>query len=281
MTGWILLGFLGLGCGVSRPQVEDRAFALTTFQHAGGITTCLSCHTADRPLPINGFVHYNNEDCSQCHVPGGLWTQHSFPHAPTPVSCAQCHEKDRKAPVAGVTHGNGSDCVGCHTPATTWATGASFSHNPMPTACATCHESKRPAPVGGFAHYNNQDCVGCHTPTTWANYKLYPHSPVPVNCASCHENKRPASSTHPSINNAAVTDKSHFATKDCYLCHLPAAGANRVFSFSHSNAVGTNINFCLPCHYTQGKNKHGSANYFTGDGLCYNCHKTKRSWNAN
>lgn len=234
MTGWILLVFLGLGCGVSRPQVEDRAFALTTFQHAGGITTCLSCHTADRPLPINGFAHYNNEDCSQCHVPGGLWTQHSFPHAPTPVSCAQCHEKDRKAPVAGVPHGNGSDCVGCHTPGTTWATGTSFSHNPMPTACATCHESKRPA-----------------------------------------------SSTHPSINNPAVTDKSHFATKDCYLCHLPAAGANRVFSFSHSNAVGTNINFCLPCHYTQGKNKHGSANYFTGDGLCYNCHKTKRSWNAN
>jgi hypothetical protein len=195
----------------------------------------------------------------------------------------QVHAQDRKAPVLGVVHGNNSDCVGCHSVGTNWATSGGSPHNPTPSTCSTCHAVDRPAPVNGQPHYNGNDCATCHVAGgVWANYKLYSHTPVTTNCNSCHENNRPALSRHPSQNNAAVTDKRHYAAKDCSTCHKTPVGT-RVFSFVHTNSAGGRINFCLPCHYTKGWSEHGGSGRgnFSGDGNCYSCHNRGKSWNAN
>ncbi len=274
--------FVFWGCDIKKPTVE-ASFATVGFRHTGTETTCVTCHLQNRPAAINGFSHYNNNDCVSCHIAGGLWTTHTF-HAQNsnPVSCSSCHEKDRKAAVLGVPHGNGDDCVGCHTVSNSWATGAS-PHNPLPTSCTSCHTADRPAPVNGQPHYNNGDCVTCHVAGgLWASYKLYGHTPLPTSCNQCHENKRPALSNHPSQNTAAVTDKRHYVTKDCYACHKTPTTTPRLFKFAHTNAANAKIGFCLPCHYNKGWTKHsGSPSYFVGDGTCFNCHNQGKSWNAN
>lgn len=279
--GLLLLSsfLLSLGC-VKRPQLELSQLGLVSFKHTGTEATCLNCHTADRPAAINGVNHFNNEDCLYCHVAGSTWTNHNY-HTkyPNPTSCNQCHEKDRKPPASGVPHGNGGDCVSCHTVGANWASSGS-PHNPEPSECASCHAVDRPAPVNGYPHYNGNDCKTCHVAGgAWASYKLYAHSPVPTSCNSCHEVERPALSNHPSQNNSSVTLKTHYVSKDCYSCHKPPAGGTRAFSFVHTNANSSKINFCLPCHYTKGWDKHSNnPSYFTGDGLCFNCHNKGKSW---
>lgn len=277
----MLVAISGLiaACDVKQPTVE-AAYAMVSFRHTGTETTCLTCHTGDRPAPVNSVTHYNNGDCISCHVAGTLWSNHSFhSHNTTPTACTSCHEKDRKAPVNGAIHGNGADCVGCHTVASNWATGSS-PHNPTPTSCNQCHTNDRPAPVNGIVHYNGEDCVTCHVPGgIWANYKLYSHTPVSTSCNQCHENKRPALSAHPSQDDPAVTDKRHYVSKDCATCHKTPT-TNRIFTFGHTNYKGSKISFCLPCHYTKGWKEHGGSGSasFSGDGNCYNCHNKGRSW---
>lgn len=266
-------------CDIKQPKVE-ASYASVSFKHTGTETTCLTCHTDQRPAAVNSFSHYDNADCKYCHTAGGKWTDHNFhSNNGTPTKCSNCHEKDRKAAVAGVPHGSGGDCVSCHSVGSNWATGAS-PHNPTPTSCTSCHASNRPAPVNGYAHYNGDDCVTCHVPGgVWANYKLYSHTPVSATCNQCHSNDRPALSKHPSQNDPAVTDKRHYVAKDCTICHKPPT-TTRVFSFVHTNSTGGKINFCLPCHYTKGWDKHGSthSSYFTGDGTCYSCHNRGKTW---
>lgn len=277
---WLVLtGGMLQGCDVQQPKVEAK-YARASFKHSSTETTCLNCHTADRPAAVNSFTHYNNNDCILCHVAGSLWTDHAF-HAKnaTPTACATCHEKDRKPPAGGVAHGSGADCVGCHSVGSSWATGSS-PHSPAPTSCNSCHESNRPAPVNGLAHYNGADCVNCHVAGgIWANYKLYSHTPVSSTCNQCHTNDRPALSAHPSQNDPAVTNKQHYVSKDCASCHKTPT-TNRIFSFMHTNYQGSKINFCLPCHYTKGWNEHGGSGSvsFSGDGNCYNCHNKGKSW---
>ncbi len=268
-----------VGCDIQQPKVEV-SFASVSFKHSGVETTCLSCHATDAPAAVNSFTHYNNNDCKMCHYAGQKWTDHNF-HSQnsTPTTCTTCHEKDRKSPVSGVTHGSGGDCVSCHTIGANWAVGAS-PHNPTPTSCLNCHTSDRPASVNGYEHYNGNDCVGCHIPGgVWANYKTYSHTPTTANCNQCHENHRPALSDHPSQNDSKVTDKRHYVSKDCSTCHKTPT-TTRVFSFLHTNYLSSKINFCLPCHYSKGWEKHGSTHptYFTGDGTCYNCHNLGKSW---
>ncbi len=258
------------------------------YSHQPAPATCVSCHAADRPAStVNGFSHTQSGtgECASCHTyPGVKWTSGTYSHSPTPASCNSCHSSTRPTTTSNrfshTQYGTG-DCVSCHTQnvGTNW-TGGNYNHAPAPASCNLCHSGDRPAAVvNGFSHatYGTGDCVSCHTNlgTTWAG-GMFSHAPTPSACNSCHETQRP--STHAYPNMAAGT--GHYTAKDCYACHRPKMTGITTFVYGHSNAVNTNIRFCLPCHLSQGQTKHsGSSSVsFAGDGNCYNCHTKKRSW---
>jgi hypothetical protein len=113
----------------------DMKFATTqnAYSHTIGLTSCTNCHSANRPAPVNGFVHYANNDCVSCHHPGStnntngftqaqiesaFLTAYAYTHPTTLTSCASCHEKNR--PSAATGHVQGADCVSCHHTNDTW-----------------------------------------------------------------------------------------------------------------------------------------------------------------
>ena len=121
-------------------------------------TTCLPCHTGERPVSNAG------------------WVSTTYQNSPF----------DYGTNASGITHGDGQDCAACHRgPGTgvwgstqNWVNGV-FTHGPTTisgTTCIACHLSQRPtSPVGPagttpFDHSLNGtgDCLGCHQATVAA-----------------------------------------------------------------------------------------------------------------
>ena len=206
-------------------------------------------------------------------------------HSPAP--CAGCHEKDRPA----APHAATGDCSTCHTfpDWKTIATSSGTTHDGKETSCAGCHEKDRPA----APHYGTTDCISCHKIAGWSPSETYSHSPKPASCAECHDKDKPAAASsraYPAVGTPTdyTTDgtypgSGHFYGKDCVTCHLTPAEGQSQFAFTHSKPAA---NFCLPCHFADGKAKHGttSTSKITKQwGNCYNCHKSfdaaqSRSW---
>lgn len=212
-----------------------------------------------------------------------------YQHSGLETSCQECHEKDRPAAVNGQAHGGGGDCIGCHNQAAWRGSGAgTFSHTPTPTSCASCHNADRPVGPAGARRFDHSitvgmgDCVGCHAGRAGVDWTaaVYPHTPVPTSCNSCHSTNRPLVTRYPG-SNANVA--GHYDLKDCNACHVSRSATVTRFLFQHSNSVNQNINFCLPCHLQDGRDEHQGDNRvnLTGDGNCFDCHRTRRSWRRN
>lgn len=131
------------------------------------LSTCLPCHTGERPVSTTG------------------WVSPTYPQAPF----------DYGTNARGVGHGNGMDCVVCHDGAATrngslsWQ-GGYFAHGPgtaSESTCIACHTTQRPdllpgttpAAMAALLRYDHAssgtgDCMGCHQATvtagTYANY---------------------------------------------------------------------------------------------------------------
>jgi hypothetical protein len=214
----------------------------------------------------------------------------------TSLACQECHEKNRK----DVNHYPGQDCKGCHIP-TSWKEATNFGHSPIPTQCSACHGDGQRFDSYPTNHMvvGSTDCISCHRASinnNFANWTggTFVHGPEIIaakNCNSCHATDRPPVVTltniNPSINDARVIDKSHFAAKDCFACHQAPTGTQLVNwrgsnagQYEHSNAAGGNINFCLSCHMRdEHVNNDGSvAADIVNDGKCQQCHQRQRSW---
>jgi hypothetical protein len=130
---------LGLGdclpCHSSSSQT--RLWSGGFFQHPPSLTSCLGCHTADRPpfaiYPDNGgFVmdHYGSRDCAECHKPmGGSTFRFQFEHTQASgagvTSCLPCHLSYGQSQ-SGPNHGPGvADCIACHRTQVPWSSPSS------------------------------------------------------------------------------------------------------------------------------------------------------------
>lgn len=244
--------------------------------------SCNGCHAKDRPAA----PHDQKADCVGCHsFPAFKGTLTATSHDPKPASCVGCHEKDRPAP----PHEAKQDCVGCHSFPSFKTAVSAFNHVPTPTSCVGCHEKNRPA----APHIANKDCVGCHAYPSFKRV-AFSHLPKPALCEDCHTrpttvglraypNQGPPAGFNP--NDPKALGSKHYVGKDCAACHrTPDEGAS-AFAFTHSTPKA---DFCLPCHFNQGRGQHANENRATlsGFGNCFNCHKNfdknaNRSFNAN
>ncbi|MEZ4743889.1 MAG: cytochrome c3 family protein [Bdellovibrionota bacterium] len=311
---------------VEKPQVSE-AKSIPTIDHSGINSNCISCHEMERFPVTNEFPHGEGKDCSECHKYDKTkkWTNllsfkhdpmpnscnschepsrpekphtqtgecascHSYPqwrldtaslHDPIPSSCISCHEKDRPSS----PHEKTKDCVGCHA-FPNWKRAASFDHIPEPESCVTCHESQRPT----FPHPQESDCKSCHKFPSFTN-ALFSHTPKPESCGEyCHTRptnpyNRAYPNQGPPLGYQDGDDGSgHLLGKDCSECHLTPVENKNTWEFNHSTPK---LTFCLPCHFNEGKTKHGTNNPLTyileGFGNCYSCHKNydksqSRNW---
>ncbi|MGE0762746.1 MAG: hypothetical protein AB7N80_05660 [Bdellovibrionales bacterium] len=212
------------------------------------------------------------------------------------LQCMDCHESDRK----DVAHFAGQDCAGCHVPGPGWAVSADAAHNPVPVQCKSCHADGATYdryPVGHMAIASGSDCIDCHKASISAGFMdwkggLFAHDATLIagrNCSSCHAADRPpivnSTNINPSINDARVVDKTHFAAKDCFYCHnAPPTGNSwrgaSANQYEHTDASGIKLNFCLSCHMrSEHVGVHGSVNSdLDTDGKCQQCHQKRRSW---
>lgn len=213
------------------------------FDHAGIVNGCNECHEVDRPAPVEGVIHGENKDCSECHSfnrDKGWASLSSFNHIPTPNSCLECHESARPTTE---THIKKVDCKLCHE-YNDWKK-ITFSHTPEPETCLTCHEVDRPK----VPHVAAGDCKLCHTNPDWSKTHTYNHDPLPKTCIECHAAKRPA--------------KPHDAEGECSGCHKFPNWSQAV-SFNHYQPKPTS---CGTCH----NSKRPAAPHPT-DGDCVGCH---------
>ncbi len=261
------------------------------FSHSPKPTSCLSCHTAQRPTTvINRFNHQTAGmgDCVSCHASTTVWSGGTYNHSPAPTSCNTCHSTNKPTGVVNkFDHAHSAvastDCKQCHTSYTVWS-GGHYGHTPNPTTCTNCHTSQRPTTtINGFNHQTmggTGDCASCHTSkTTWSG-GLFSHSPIPTSCTTCHASDRPANAIYPS---PTQTVAGHYATPassgagkpgDCVNCHKAKSGSVTSFSWTHYSASNVKASTCIPCHLQKGKNEHGNN---VQD--CKNCHSSLSTWN--
>lgn len=269
------------GTGNTIPAGETASTTVSSVGNSGVIVTPYFNPPASGQPIYASYTHLDSNstpyDCNKCHaVPAinsssayTVWRQGKFhQNVATPTSCANCHYKEMPnasytgynhvslvSTTGAVTLPNGSkltmDCKSCHTSnwGVNWtgATGGSPhpTNSPFPTSCNSCHTSERPTTM------TVKTSSGWTTPTSFTYF-----------------------------DNFTIT--GHYTSKDCYACHRPKTNTITTFNFDHSNAQGTKITFCMPCHYRDGQNAHGttSTRITTNnhDGNCYNCHTTKKSW---
>lgn len=244
-----------------------------------GVKSCNGCHIEKRPIA----PHDQQSDCISCHTYPEWKSSITSLHNPKPDSCNSCHEKDRPT----LPHVAEQDCVGCHSPSTFIQSVSAFNHEPKPQNCVSCHEKNRPA----APHVAGKDCVGCHSFPTFTSVS-FSHTPKPAMCEECHV--RPATTgirAYPNqgppvgfvADDPAALGSRHYLGKDCSSCHKTPDEGAAVFTFTHSTPKAE---FCLPCHFNEGREGHNSPNRgtFTEFGDCFTCHKNfdkdvLRNWN--
>jgi hypothetical protein len=103
-------------CGFNRPAVNDSAFQKPKIDHANFTASCVSCHEATRPPPVDVIPHGSGQDCAVCHryiTADPIWKSFSqFSHVPAPTACIPCHGSLR--PKANPHPDTKADCVSCH-----------------------------------------------------------------------------------------------------------------------------------------------------------------------
>ncbi len=242
-------------------------------------TTCISCHSAARPMTIVGSAGLVNN----LTPVGGLF--------------------DHTLPV-----GQG-DCVTCHSAnaaniGVSWAD-AVFAHPTNLTTCMNCHTAaQRPTgPVGNNPVFNHDidsggrgDCVSCHNRPenlgrTWQQAK-FGHSPTPAACMSCHA----SDPGYTAIQNVVKNQMVHVfpGMPDCVRCHAGPSMAGQWTSWVaqvgvtngvytpratlgvfHSN-FGSTPSSCTTCHTNERPKVPVGASGFnhgtSGQGECASCH---------
>lgn len=159
------------------------------------------------------------------------------------------------------------------------------NHASLTSDCASCHESDRPKEINNKIHGGGYACESCHQTTEnprWYKTIEFSHLPTPQNCETCHVRPEIAySRSYPNIgtpskfnpNDPNALGSGHLVGMDCGQCHKSPAEKSTSFEWDHS---GKNPGVCLPCHYAEGKSKHGSLPIgidLTGFGNCASCHK--------
>ncbi len=244
-------------------------------QHIPTIKQCDDCHNTTAWIPAPLFSHALEAElqgCSNCHndqttslAKGmGAITNHLSP----PVE---------------------SECNSCHSSLTSWTSLNVLDHSNF-GECSSCHEGKFAGvsmkDVGHVA--TTSDCISCHIRTAWIPAVGKDHSGVA--CAGCHAGSAPASGlkNYPTqgipSNYATIVPypgTNHYVGKDCSSCHKSYSA----WAFNSTTTGHSGLKFCLPCHFSQGKSKHGitSTRYGVSDWgtACVSCHTKVRSWDAN
>lgn len=272
----------GNDCGTCHYYSKTQKWnALLDYAHKGE-KTCGQCHEPKRPAKD----HVKSMDCVQCHTNPDWSKTGTFDHVPHPKECLVCHKDKQPSP----THYGGADCMGCHKYNKWNEKNSSYNHFTGTDACTKCHADDRPA----LPHDQTQDCKSCHSFSDWKTTS-YTHAAGLKECAeSCHARPTEVYSRAypkqgpPEGYDAADTDYDgygHLYGKNCGECHISPGDGVNTWGFDHSKPK---LNFCLPCHYNQGEQKHGTGNNsydFTKFGNCVNCHKNydknvTRSWST-
>jgi hypothetical protein len=232
-----------------------------TFDHAGIVDNCSSCH-GDNPTntpvgPSKNAGHVTTtQDCSVCHVVG-TFTTAVFNHAGITDNCASCHDgADAVGTVKSVSHlPTTQDCSVCHN--TDAFAGARFDHQGVVDNCSSCHNGttaigKVPPPD----HVpTNSECNVCHQ-TSGFIPAIFEHTGIVDNCSSCH-----------GAGFAQGKSSTHVATiKDCGVCHNTRTFVGAVFD--HTGIVDN----CSSCHGVTATGKHGAHIQTAQD--CHQCHTT-------
>lgn len=240
---------------------------LKPFTHQPTPINCAYCHELRRPKktdlpppaqPLKG--HFDEKDCSQCHLtqsnetPHFMW-QHKSANGAQITTCLPCHEERRPSP----EHNTGIDCASCHMDTNKdWIESVKSPHpdnSPIPIRCAGCHEKANPGrpesttlpgaskPVKG--HFDKVDCVECHLPRNKANQHFdntFDHNAngnPRITCLPCHEAQRPEGL----INNHF--EHSIAGKGDCFQCHKQA-GESWDGHYGHTPMPQK----CAGCHET-------------------------------
>ena len=256
-------------CGVSTPSLSSASFATANFQHSGLETSCLTCHSSNRPTGIN-----------------------------TPVTWSATNVN---APFDYASHGGTMDCASCHQSKAgfmTWANwgGANYVHLSVLTACTSCHTPQRPdlqvpaiaaSALGGFDHATSatsQDCFSCHSASmsrgTFASIALggdwsggqaagarnydpafddvMSTNPITFSGTSVATVGTLAYTSHMAMNHSTTQIPAGVISGNCNVCHadLASTGAARPGYFHSSltalaTAAGVTINqptACSDCH---------------------------------
>ena len=309
----------GQNCNLCHDSaVKPRPASGNRMQGTGGNQShyakfdCYSCHStasAFRDWDSGGTRHKNAIGntvpfCLPCHFDAGngnhgvsepTWFQppsfdisvvRVIPSANAPLdTCSQCHQVDK-----------------------TWqeAVGTT-AHTPTQNQCGSCHGKGQSSDhITKFKpnhfDFGVRDCFECHQSTRDLGYQnwtggVYLHTAANVsdrNCNSCHETDRPSSGQR-----MQGTGSSHYGKFDCYSCHSTDQqfGDWGSSSTRHKIATGAKVQFCLPCHYNKGQDKHRKSHpdWFqppTFDiaavgviptksaplGSCNDCHTSTNNW---
>jgi hypothetical protein len=169
-------------------------FLPATFDHAGIVDNCASCHGAGFATGKGPDHVATSQDCGVCHTPTSF-VPATFDHTGIVDNCASCH---------GVTAVGMSpdhiptalDCSNCHTTST--FAGAVFDHTGITGGCSTCHDGTTATgsePQGLTGHFiTTAECEVCHSPLGWAPID-FTHPPISnypgdhalnLGCRSCH-----------------------------------------------------------------------------------------------
>ena len=292
VIGALFVSVLITSCFVEKPGVKEATKRSASFSHTGKEKDCNSCHLSQRPGSRNNIEHGNSQDCIFCHKSNLRWDNPRFSHKPIPEKCTICHIMNRPDKLVGkFLHSSEpgmGECSGCHSlgAGKNWARGK-YNHKPDPQKCEECHENERPQKiVNGFTHSTDgkDDCKKCHLDAghQW-NKAVFAHGLEIDTCVRCHERDRPRESTN-------TDDKKipgHYENMECANCHQPKDEKTIKFGFNHTSFKKVKIETCLPCHLEDGKKKHINEKQetdkdvnFADFGNCFECHKKRKSWDA-
>lgn len=252
------------------------------FVHTSSLTTCISCHSSQRPSAlVSGFSHSTNGlgDCIGCHQASMSTTFSSITHwsggVSTPTGLVGSHAFN---PIISSIKLN---LISTSLPATA-SNVASVAAKTQPSLVQQMRHGAIPAVFG--ASSTPSDCVACHSgaPTNYGGGVFHSkltgaQNSAITNCRTCHTGSLPSdivnkASAGTTLGNAALWPMDHNAllsngktvtkttdnagveqgngTFDCMTCHTQVGVTGGFGAGSFHNKIGalTPVN-CTSCHY--------------------------------
>jgi hypothetical protein len=219
-------------------------FRPATFDHAGIVDNCRSCH--NNVFAIGKSVGHvpTNQDCGVCHNTS-TFIGAVFDHTGIVDNCSSCHGVT--ATGKHDTHiSTALDCHYCHTTATfvggSWfhdastagqcntchngstATGKSSGHLSTTEQCDVCHSTDAWAPdifrhsaSGDYPgdHRRNPGCTACHGSTISSSVP-YPFPRYAPFCAACHAGDFSSESDHIGGRSGTVEQNKNCGGSGCH-----------------------------------------------------------------